>query len=122
MHKKKVVWQWEYDVYVPFCPYCGELAYEEDHCVFCGRTYEWVEGKHKPKEVTKGEYTIVQHTNNHINLYRDGKMVMHAACMNPLTEEELLEMIDKYPAFLEAAKRHLEKRKANLSEKEYGNE
>ena len=96
MHKKKVVWRWEYGVYVPFCPYCDEPAYEHDACCFCGKPYEYVDGEYKPKEVSKGEYTIVQSTNNHICLYKDGHMVMHAASTKSFTEEELLQHIERY--------------------------
>ncbi len=36
-----VKWQEEfYDgILYPHCPACGELAYEKDHCVFCGRRF-----------------------------------------------------------------------------------
>lgn len=36
-----VKWQEEYydGVLYPHCPACGELAYEKDHCVFCGRRF-----------------------------------------------------------------------------------
>ena len=42
---KKVNWKWDYGVYVPFCPYCDEPAYEKDHCCFCNKPYEWVNGE-----------------------------------------------------------------------------
>ena len=96
MDKKKVVWRWEYDVYVPFCPYCDEPAYEHDGCCFCGKPYEYVDGECKPKEVSKGEYTVVQSTNNHINVYKNGSLVFHADCAAPRSEAELLALIDGY--------------------------
>ena len=94
--KQKVNWRWDWGVYVPFCPYCDEPAYEQDHCVFCNREYEWVEGKHKATIVNVGEYTVVQCTNNHIHIYKDGRMVMHASCTKKKTEDELKEMVSAY--------------------------
>ena len=117
MHKKKVVWRWEYGVYVPFCPYCDEPVYDHDRCFNCGKPYEYVDGEYKPKEVSKGEYTIVQSTNNHICLYKDGHMVMHVASTKSYTEEELLQMIDKYPEIKKTTEMYLEKRKYIFEEK-----
>ena len=93
---KKVKWRWDWGVYVPFCPYCDEPAYEKDHCVFCNKPYEWVEGKHKATIVNVGEYTVVQCTNNHIHIYKDEHMVMHASCTKKKTEDELREMVAVY--------------------------
>ena len=86
---KKVKWKRDWGVYVPFCPYCNELAYEHDHCVFCGKKYEWVEGKIKPTVVEHEGYTIVQCTNNHIQVYKDNRLVLHASCNKKMTEDEL---------------------------------
>lgn len=98
---KKVKWKWDCDVYVPRCPYCSEPAYEEDHCVFCGKKYEWVEGKHKPTVVEHNGYTIIQCTNNHIQIYKNGRIVMHASCTEKKTVEELKEQV----AFLESMRK-----------------
>lgn len=99
---KKVVWRKEFGTEYPFCPYCNEFAYEKDHCVFCGKEYEWVEGSGgEPTIIEHNGYTIVQCTNNHIQIYKDGRIVMHASCTKKMTEEELrgqvafLEMIRK---------------------------
>ena len=96
---KEVIWKWEYGVYVPFCPYCGEPAYERDICFDCCKEYKWVEGKYKPTEVHKGNYTAVQSTNNHVMIHCDGRMVMHSQCNKKKTEAELLKMIDCFIAF-----------------------
>lgn len=93
---RKVKWRWDYGVYMPFCPYCDEPAYEEDHCVFCKKTYKWVEGKYKPTVIEEGEYTVVQSTNNHIQVYKEGRMVMHSSCTKKKSEQELREMIGLY--------------------------
>ena len=93
---KKVKWDWEYGVYTPLCPYCNEPAYEKDHCVFCNQKYKWVEGKHKFTEVVDGDYTIVQSTNGHIHIIKDGRMVMHINQTEKKTEQELLGMLDFY--------------------------
>ena len=90
---KKVKWQWEYGVYGCFCPYCNEWAYEKDHCVFCGKPYKWVEPKYKDTIIEQGEYTIVQATNNHISIYKNGQWVCHMSCTKKMTEEELKGMV-----------------------------
>lgn len=86
---EKVVWKWDYGVYVPFCPYCNEPAYDKNECLFCGKPYEWVEGEFQPTEVKRGEYTVIQSTNNHIGVYKSGQLVSHINCSEKKTEEEL---------------------------------
>lgn len=92
---KKVKWRWDYGVYIPLCPYCNEPAYEKDHCVFCEKEYEWVD-KSKERMVTVGEYTVLQASNKHITITKDGKMVYHASCTKKKTDEELKEHIAFY--------------------------
>lgn len=94
MDKKQVVWRWEYGVYVPFCPYCGEPAYDHDLCFNCGKPYEYVEGEYKPKVVSKGAYTVIQSTNHHISVYKNDGLIFNAACGVSRSEAELLELID----------------------------
>ena len=103
---KKIVWESEFDpnTKYPFCPYCREFAYEQDHCVFCGKPYEWVEGEGESSVVTVGEYTIVQTTNHHVHLVKDRKIVMHAQCAKSLTEEELKKEIEFYKRLQEKNK------------------
>lgn len=98
---KKVKWTWDWGVYIPHCPYCNEPAYEEDHCVFCSKKYEWVEGKQQPMVVEHNGYTIIQCTNNHIQIYKNGRIVMHASCTEKKTVEELKEQV----AFLESMRK-----------------
>lgn len=93
---RKVKWRWDYGCYVCFCPYCDEPAYEKDRCAFCGKPYKWVEPKHKPTIVEVGEYTIIQATNNHIQIYKGEQMVMHASCTAKKTDEELRQMVEVY--------------------------
>ena len=93
---KKVKWRWDMGVYVPFCPYCDEFAYEKDRCAFCGEEYKWVESKHKDTIVTEGDYTIVQTTNNHIQMYKGERLVYHAACTEKQTEDELKGFVKYY--------------------------
>lgn len=90
----KVIWRWEYGVYVPFCPYCDEPAYDKDRCVFCGREYEYTEGEYKPTEVLYKGYTAFQSTNNHITIYKNGETISHISCDSKMTESELLKMIE----------------------------
>lgn len=100
MVKKKVNWRWDYGVYMPFCPYCDEVASYKDKCAFCGKEYEWTEPKHKPTVVQVGEYTVTQATNNHISITRNDKMVYHAQCTKKKTEEELKKEVDLYQALI----------------------
>ena len=96
MAKKTINWRWDMGVYVPFCPYCDELAYEHDKCAFCGKEYEWIDGDYKPTEVVVGEYVVCQSTSKDIYLYKGEDFVMHCSCTKELTEEELVEMVDHY--------------------------
>lgn len=87
---KKVNWRWDWGVYAPFCPYCDEPAYSEDHCVFCQKKYKWRRGRRKPTLVEHEGYKALQDTNNHISVYdEDGKIVMHSSCNRKFTENEL---------------------------------
>jgi hypothetical protein len=95
MRKKKVKWRWDMGCYLPFCPYCGELAYEKDHCAFCEKEYKWV-GKSKERIVTVGEYTVCQASNNHITIVKDGIMVLHASCTKRKSKRQLKKMVDLY--------------------------
>lgn len=37
---KPVIWKVECGCRIPFCPYCGEPAYDEHKCCFCGKEYK----------------------------------------------------------------------------------
>jgi hypothetical protein len=92
---KKIQWRWDYGVYMCFCPYCDEPAYENGKCVFCGKQYKWIEPKYKPTKVQVGDYAVVQATNNNIAIYdKDGQMLYHAQCPKKMTEEELVKQVD----------------------------
>lgn len=96
--KKKVVWRWDYGVYVPFCPNCDDILYmPAKECSSCKTALEWTEPKYKDTIVTVGDYTVVQATNNHISIYdKDGKFVYHASCRKKITVKELKGMVDFY--------------------------
>ena len=85
---KKVKWRWDWECYVPLCPYCNELAYEKDHCAFCGNEYKWV-NKSKERIVTVDDYTIVQASNNHIQVFKGERLVLHAACSKKMSKRKL---------------------------------
>jgi hypothetical protein len=40
----EVVWEATYGLggieFYPMCPYCGELAYQDDECYFCDKRYK----------------------------------------------------------------------------------
>lgn len=95
--KKKIIWDWDYGLYVPFCPNCGDLvdAYGEV-CDTCGEAFEYTEPMYKSKTVIVGDYEVVQETNNHISIYKDGQFVYHASCSKEMTEEELKQQVDFY--------------------------
>lgn len=92
---KKVKWDMEWGVSVPHCPYCNEWAYEKTYCVFCKKTYQWVDGDKEARStvVEHNGYTVIQCTNNHIQIYKDGRIVMHASCTKKMPEEELKEQV-----------------------------
>lgn len=89
---KKVKWKWDWGVYAPFCPYCGEFAYEEDCCAFCEKEYKWVD-KSKDRQVTVGEYTVVQESNNHISIFKGRRQVFHAPCTKKLSKRKLKDLV-----------------------------
>lgn len=89
----EVIWRWDYGVYVPFCPYCDEPAYEKEACCFCGKPYKWTDGEFKPTEVRRGEYTVIQSTNNHISIYKSDELISHINCNKKKSEEELTELL-----------------------------
>lgn len=91
---KKVNWRWDWGCYVPLCPYCDELVHDTEKCVFCGKKYEWVEGKIKPTKVDHEGYTIIQSAGNHLMVYKDGQIVLYASCTQKMTEKELRDQID----------------------------
>ncbi len=102
---RTIKWRWDYNVYMCFCPYCDEPAYEKDKCVFCGKPYKWVEPKHNETVVQVGEYKVVQATNNHISIYgKDGEWLYHAQCRKKLTEEELAKQVDFWKAMVKRSK------------------
>lgn len=85
---KKVKWRWDWECYVPFCPYCNELAYEKDFCTFCLKPYKWVD-KSKDRKVVVGEYTVVQTSNKHITVYKNGIRIMHLHHKRKLPKKRL---------------------------------
>ena len=92
--KKAVEWRWDYGVYLSFCPYCDSPTYDEkERCPFCGKEYEWTEPKYKDTQVQVGEFTVIQATNNHISIYKNGQWVCHMSCTKKMTEEELKGMV-----------------------------
>ena len=94
---KKVEWRrWYGDILYPFCPYCGEFAYEKDHCVFCEKEYKWVQRGRKGRVVTVGEYTVVQTSNNHISITKGDRMVYHAQCTKRLSKRKLKKQVAFY--------------------------
>lgn len=106
---KKVKWENDVDGgKYPFCPYCYEFAYEKDHCVFCGKKYRWV-GGWRDRQVTVGEYTVVQTSNNNINVAKGGRLVYHAQCTKRLSRRAL----KKYVAFYESMVKGAEDERAD---------
>lgn len=94
---KKVIWRWDYGVYMPFCPNCDDILYvPEKACRSCKQAIEWTEPKYKETVVEIDEYTVVQATNNHISIYENGKFVFHASCRKKMTETELKDMVEIY--------------------------
>lgn len=86
---QSVNWRWEFGLCVPFCPYCDELAYEHDSCVFCGRKYKYTESPAKDTRVVVGGYTVTQLSNNAVYVTKGDRIVMHASSAKKMTEEEL---------------------------------
>ena len=101
---KKLVWRWDWGVYMSFCPYCDEPVSGDEHCEFCGKAFEYVEPKYKPTVVEVGEYTVIQTTGKSVYIVdKDGHWVYHASCTKKFTEDELRKMVDIYLALIKHA-------------------
>ena len=91
MEKKKVYYDPGNEGDYPCCPHCGEIAYDENQCLFCGGEYEIVypEGA-RTLTIHREGYTITQTKSYDVYITDpDGKTVMHASCRGPLPIEEL---------------------------------
>lgn len=88
---KEVKWRWDMGCYIAFCPYCNEPAYFDEHCEFCGKEYKWKEGRHKPRQVYVGKYTIIQAPSRTVFAYDNdrGRLVWHSACTKRLSKRNL---------------------------------
>ncbi len=95
---KKVKWRWDMGCYIAFCPYCGEPAYLEDRCEFCGKEYKWREGRYRPREVVVGKYTVVQTSGNSIYITNNevNRLVYHATCTKRLPKRKLKGVVQNY--------------------------
>ena len=93
---KKVKWKWDMGCYIAFCPHCGEPAYADSFCEFCGKEYKWKEGRYKPREVVVGEYTVVQTSDKSIYVYKGEDMVMHMSCTKRKSKRQLKKMVNFY--------------------------
>jgi hypothetical protein len=91
MKRKKIVWRKEYgEGFYPFCPYCGEFAYEQDKCHFCGKPYKWVKDPTPPRVVEVDGHKVIQASSNHIHIYDStGRLVYHASCTKKKTKRQL---------------------------------
>lgn len=95
---EKVIWKWDKDVFVPYCPHCDELVYEYDHCVFCHQPYKWGDSEPSPNAmalVNSGEWTIHLPNPNfsRIFLLKNNHLRYHAPCNKKMTKAELLQML-----------------------------
>lgn len=97
--KAKITRNWEYGLYVPICPLCGELAYEPDYCVFCGCEFipETEEEKINAKTLNN-EYEVNYKTirlyqcGTSLYTYQNHQLISHASLSHPYSKEELEEL------------------------------
>ena len=92
---KKVKWKLEMGCYIAFCPHCGEPAYLEDHCEFCGKQYKWREGRYRPREVVVGKYTAVQTSGKSIYITDndDNRLLYHITHTKRLSKRKLRKFV-----------------------------
>lgn len=103
LHVKNIVWKWDKDVFVPYCPHCDDLVYEKDHCVFCNQPYEWVDPKppcplsapYGIAEVNSGEYKLrVSYPDfKRISLYKNNCPLRLLSCDKKMRKAELLQLL-----------------------------
>ena len=93
---KQVVWKDEYGTKMPFCPYCDEPIYIKGEWCFCNKKHEWVDIRPSETVVEVGEYAVIQTTNNHVHVMRNGEMIIHIHCSRRMTEDELRELVKDY--------------------------
>lgn len=102
---KDIKWQKEYCyssddfMVMPFCPSCGEPAYEENECMFCHQKYRFIP---KPKDyedviITIGEWEICQvYGSWGVYISHNGRIVVHASCGSPISKRKLKEWLESY--------------------------
>ena len=72
--------------------------------ICAGEWLEWLESDTNENEETvieKGKYTIAQCSNNHVHIYKDGRMIYHASFNEKLTEKELLDLVSMLEIILD---------------------
>lgn len=102
---KEIEWRKEYCysndgfMVVPFCPSCGEPAYEQDKCVFCGQKLVWID---KPKQyedlcVSIGDWVAIQvYGSWGVYICYKGTIKVHASFTKPLSKEELTHFLKTF--------------------------
>ena len=91
---------------MPICPYCGEMPYSTEECVFCGQRFteeSAMKGNLPPEPIkykSKNGYTGVLYGWHSFSI-RDkrGKEVFHTGSRNFDTYEELVKQVEEYPEF-----------------------
>ena len=93
----KIEYSYEYGMFIPVCPFCKELAYEEQQCVFCGADFEQPT-KEEQEEIKKANHEFIvtyknvtlQQIADAVYQYKDNILISHWSLARPYTEEELL--------------------------------
>ena len=96
---KDVIWVEEYEMIVPLCPSCKELAYEVNECVFCHQKYNYTPKPqgYEDKVISKGGWTITQvYGSWGVYIEHNGKLIIHASCSKQLSDEELERWLNAY--------------------------
>ena len=92
---------------MPRCPYCGEMPYSTEECVFCGQRFteeSAMQGNLPPEPIkykSENGYTGVLYGWHSFSI-RDkrGKEVFHTGSRSFDTYEELVERVEEYPEFV----------------------
>ena len=110
-----LIWEEDYDWVtdsvikngIPYCPYCFEMPYSTEECVFCGQRFteeSAMQGNLPPEPIkykSENGYTGVLYGWHSFSIKdKRGREVFHTGSRNFDTYERLVEEVEAFPEFI----------------------